>query len=374
MPLNAFSTHALACRTVSKSKTVFSSWAARIQANVSTSSYLPGLVRLASLPARPHTRPPSRLPTCSNHFHHVIAVQNTASLMNAFQHWQKYWGWQYDTPKALAAAFQNWQHSLLKVHATLSQLGDATDPNAYLPGLTKLSDVSYADFIKYYTGLRHHAAKPRSRLVVTVAFKYFSFQVCVLVGLSAPDAENRCRCQWLPCRNGTAVEISPAARRRLLASTPAAIDWAALGKVTRTRDQVCRANVAWLQGAVCRCYSTSLPIQVGPPHHGFHDLMHRVQGQCGSCYAFSGTAAIESRMLIQKGLLASKTPQLALARQESVREKLHSSGICGGVPLISALLSSACVPCPSHRRYRAARWHQDAIVGDSPGRLRQARV
>ena len=49
-----------------------------------------------------------------------------------------------------------------------------------------------------------------------------------------------------------------------------------------------------------------------------------LQGQCGSCYVFSGTVAIESRLLIQKGLLASKTPQLALSRQLSVREHLLS--------------------------------------------------
>ena len=160
-------------RTVSNSKTVFGTWADRIRANVSAESCHGAVLSEATgcwLTGIEHVSHPIDLGM--PHLHCVLAVQNTASVTNAFQHWQLYWGWQYDTPQALAAAFKNWQQSVLKVHAALSQLSNATGPDAYLIGLTKMSDLSPTDFLKHNMGLRHGVAKPRSRLVVIVAFTH----------------------------------------------------------------------------------------------------------------------------------------------------------------------------------------------------------
>ena len=144
-----------------------------------------------------------------------------------------------------------------------------------LAALNKFSDLSRQEFRQKYlmqknaTLASRHGDPPLSRCAVMsicsiILHPQQTLPISILHTCARSGGQGRRR-------------LSSAEKRHLLQSTPDVVNWTAAGKTTAVRDQ----------------------------------------GDCASCWAFSGTSAIESALLIQAGLLANKT-SLVLSTQEAV--------------------------------------------------------
>lgn len=181
--------------------------------------------------------------------------------------------------------------------------------------------------------------------------------------LGVPRSTAKAARHLLAAGSGSAPGEGGGAGRRLLQAFPAAKDWAALNGTTPVKNQggECFWRTSLLGAVLARllCPPSIKPSPSSAPgqplcahtHRALTAPLQRPLAGCGSCWAFAGTAGIESKYKISRGVELDLSEQQAVdCVNTATYPSFQCRGCSGGWPQ-HVLDYATMYPVTTERRY-----------------------